>query len=539
MPFGVDVDINANFAKFSGQIDKIGKDLNKFSKKVNPASAALGEFKSLLTGLGVGSIAVEILNVNREMEGLRAQLQSVTGSAVGADVAFQNISDFAKNTPFQIQDLTEQFVRLKSFGIEPTNTVMEAITNQASKLGASTQTLSGITNALGQAWAKGKLQGEEILQLVERGVPVWDLLAQATGRSTAELNEMSSKGQLTRDAIQSLIEKMGELAAGSNARAMNTLNGKISNLADTWTRFQDRLLNSERENVIKKMVENWAGWIDYFDGLVNGMSDSFTGEISAVNDAIAEQKDVIRDIQNSSGIGNALFGDNINAEKGKLDALLQKRARLLSEYKDERDRQDAELEKKSADAKNAELQKSAKDSQLKEENRLNAEAQRLFDSTRTSLERLNERKVQYNKLLDAGKISQETFNRALKQANDEYQQSIGNVDGQNETLEQIQERIKAKQAELDAQNPFLQAKLRGTDDPRYNRALDKFNTDPLPPIQPPKFDEPAAINSVRALKQKMQAELDAAPLVQTVRVVKQAGGEDYDIDTAALAAGTR
>lgn len=68
--------------------------------------------------------------------------------------------------------------------------------------------------ALGQAWAKQKLQGEEILQLVERGVPVWDMLAKATGKNTVELQALSSAGRWPRRNHKAL---MDEIAASTKA----------------------------------------------------------------------------------------------------------------------------------------------------------------------------------------------------------------------------------------------------------------------------------------------------------------------------------
>ncbi|MNC70662.1 hypothetical protein D3C75_1214970 [compost metagenome] len=68
------------------------------------------------------------------------------------------------------------FVRLKAFGIDPMNGAMQGMVDQAFKLGGGFEEVQGISLALGQAWAKQKLQGEESLQLIERGVPVWQLL---------------------------------------------------------------------------------------------------------------------------------------------------------------------------------------------------------------------------------------------------------------------------------------------------------------------------------------------------------------------------
>lgn len=50
--------------------------------------------------------------------------------------------------------------------------------------------LAGPRPGLGQAEAAE----EEILQLTERGVPVWQLLEQVTGKNTAELQRLSSAG---------------------------------------------------------------------------------------------------------------------------------------------------------------------------------------------------------------------------------------------------------------------------------------------------------------------------------------------------------
>jgi len=262
---------------------KSKKELSALQKQAGSAKTAL---LGVFSGVAAYQLASGILEVNREMESLRAQLKSLTGSNEGSAQAFKFIQDFAADTPFQVQGLTKTFIDLKNFGIEPTTEVMNAITNQASKLGASQETLSGITLALGQAYAKGKLQAEEMLQLVERGVPVYKLLAESTGKNADELSEMSKKGELGRDVIDQLIVKMGDLASGSNADAMDTLNGSISNLNDSWVNFQDTLLNDESEGVIKSIIQGITSTINDF---VKGDSvDQLTAKLERYKKALAD-----------------------------------------------------------------------------------------------------------------------------------------------------------------------------------------------------------------------------------------------------------
>lgn len=316
--------VTLGIAVDSREVKSAERDLNSLantSKTVESnvtrmASAFSNTLKGAVAGLGFGVIAKDILDTNRQMEMLRASLTSVTGSIESGKDAFKRVQEFATSTPFEVADLTKAFISLQNFGIQPTNKVMEAITNQASKLGASTETLNGITLALGQAWAKGKLQGEEILQLVERGVPVWDLLAQVTGKSTSELQKMSEKGLLTRDVISKLIEKMGELSSGSNARAMETLGGQISNLSDAWHQFEDTLLNDKGEGYIKSFVKSVTNEISV---LTRYLSTDVGNQI-----AVLEAR--IKNYQSSGSVMRAIgdyTGYDVNVDKERLARLKQ------------------------------------------------------------------------------------------------------------------------------------------------------------------------------------------------------------------------
>ncbi len=128
-------------------------------------------------------------------------------------------------------------MRLKAFGIDPMNGAMQGIVDQAYKLGGGFEEVQGISLALGQAWAKQKLQGEEILQLIERGVPVWQLLEQVTGKNTAELQKLSEAGKLGRDTISALMNEIAAQSSGAAANNMSLLSGLISNAQDNLAKF--------------------------------------------------------------------------------------------------------------------------------------------------------------------------------------------------------------------------------------------------------------------------------------------------------------
>ncbi len=307
------------------------------------AAASMGKslnaLAGALSGLGVAAFAKGVLDTNREMESLRASLKSTMGTAEAASAAFNSISDFAKTTPFEIKGLTQTFVMLQNMGIKPTHQVMEALTNQASKLGGSQETLTSIAMQLGQAHSKGKLQMEDMTVLMERGVPVMKMLAEITGKNGAELADMSAKGTITNDVIDKLIIKMGEMSAGSNANAMDTLNGKISSLSDAWHSFEDTLLNDKSEGFIKKVVSNWTDWLDYFRDSIAGVGKEFQA-LDEINGKIVQSKAKISALSQGGVSGaawtavGALTGDNLAGEKNRLNDLLTQRDGIIKSTHD-------------------------------------------------------------------------------------------------------------------------------------------------------------------------------------------------------------
>ena len=244
-------------------------------------NAAIGLTKSILTTAG-------------EFETLRTQLNSVEKSAEKGKAAFQYVKDLAVNTPFQVNGLTKTYIQLKNFGLDPTAGSMQAVIDQASKLGGSQETLTRISLALGQAWSKEKLQGEEALQLIEAGVPVWELLGKKLNKTTAELQDLSQKGQLGRNAINALMEAMEQDAAGAAAAQMMTWNGVVSNAIDLWQQFLDDIGQAGLLEFAKKAIT------DLTEAL-NRMKE--TGELGQLARDIAESLQALGQI----AIGTAKF----------------------------------------------------------------------------------------------------------------------------------------------------------------------------------------------------------------------------------------
>ncbi|HDX9008791.1 tape measure protein [Aeromonas dhakensis] len=227
------------------QTERLGRELSQGSQRTNGFQGAIGSLTGRLVALagtwfGIQTLTTQLMamfQTGDQAERLDVQLKAVMGSIEGGKQASAWIQDFAKNTPLQLDEVTQVFVRLKAFGIDPMNGAMQGIVDQAYKLGGGFEEVQGISLALGQAWAKQKLQGEEILQLIERGVPVWQLLEQVTGKNTAELQKLSEAGKLGREIISALMNEIATQSRGAAADNMSLLSGLISNAQDNLAKF--------------------------------------------------------------------------------------------------------------------------------------------------------------------------------------------------------------------------------------------------------------------------------------------------------------
>lgn len=234
------------------------------------------------------ALAGTFLGPAAEMERFKVQLVNLEGSAEGAEKAMSWIMDFATRTPLELNQTVAAYARLRAFGIDPTNGSMQALVDTMAASGGGVDQMGGLVLALGQAWTKGKLQGEEALQLLERGVPVWDLLGEKMGKSAAELQAMASKGRLGREEITLLIEAMGERNLGASDAMSKTWEGITSKMSDFWYQFRVMTMNSGVFDYLKDRLNEIFATLDAMasDGRLQALADKLAGYMLSALDGL-------------------------------------------------------------------------------------------------------------------------------------------------------------------------------------------------------------------------------------------------------------
>lgn len=270
-------------AEHTSRIDAARGAMSSGAKQVLAFAAAYislnAAFGLVQSGLNIVRDGIfSMLKTGDQFELLDKRMASLMGSVAGGEQATAWIKKFAKDTPLEVADVAEAFALLKTYGLDPMDGSLQAIVDKNEQLGGGMERLQGIASALGQAYAKQKLQTEEILQLVERGVPVWGMLEKITGKNAAQLSKLATEGRLGRDVIKALVAEIGNSAEGAAADGMNTLTGKVSNLKDVWADFQTRVAESGALDFAKKKLGELATKIDEMDkdGRLDKLADSLS-----------------------------------------------------------------------------------------------------------------------------------------------------------------------------------------------------------------------------------------------------------------------
>ncbi|MEK6479603.1 hypothetical protein WJR50_18810 [Catalinimonas sp. 4WD22] len=223
----LEVKFTGNIKDIQSKLKTLEKDVNGFNKNLSGIAKGVG---AVFAADQVFQFTKEIIRTRGEFQKFEAVLTNTLGSRGLAKEALSEISEFAAKTPFQIDQLTGSFVKLANQGFVPSTTELRKLGDLASSTGKDFDML---TEAIIDA------QVGEFERLKEFGIR-----AQKEGDKVKfTFKGVQTQTEFTEEAIRDYILSLGDLegVTGSMAAISETLEGKTSNLEDSWTQFMNKL----------------------------------------------------------------------------------------------------------------------------------------------------------------------------------------------------------------------------------------------------------------------------------------------------------
>lgn len=210
--------------------------------------------QATIAGAGVGYFfKTQFLDVASEFEKFKTILETTEGSAAGAEKAMKWVSDFAAKTPYELAEVTESFVKLRAYGLDPTKGLLQTLGDTGAAMGKPImQAVEAIADAVTG-------ENERLKEFGIRG-------EKKGGKVTYEYTDKAGKQRTktvdaeNRKLIESTLTAIwNEKYGGAMEKLSGTWAGMMSNLKDQWARFTNNVMN--------------AGLFDWMKGRLSGFLD--------------------------------------------------------------------------------------------------------------------------------------------------------------------------------------------------------------------------------------------------------------------------
>lgn len=225
------------------------------------------------TGLAVlsaalGGATVAGLKYNASIETYQTSFEVMTGSAEKATEVIDRLKKVGAETPFELPDLADTTQLLMNYGLTA-DEAMDKMMMLGDISQGSADKMSRIAMAYGQMSSAGKVQLEDVKQMIEAGFNPLQEISESTGESMSSLYDRISKGTLSVDEITASMERATS-AGGKYYQSMQkqsqTFSGMISTLKDNAQQLLGEVVQPISDSMVSTLL---PAAIDAIDQMSN------------------------------------------------------------------------------------------------------------------------------------------------------------------------------------------------------------------------------------------------------------------------------
>lgn len=241
------------FGRESG-ITRVSAQLGNVASAAGNVVRQLAYVGGALGGAAFGFKAA-FIDTAAQFERFETILTTIEGSSAKARQSMDWISQFATKTPYELAEVTDAFVKLRAYGMEPTNGLLKSLGDTAAAMGkplmaaieAIADAVTGENERLKEFGIKARKQGQMIVyEYTENGKT---MRAQAKASNRAQI-------QATLEAI------FNKKYSGAMDKLSGTWGGMLSNISDQWTRFAKMVMDSGPFEILRGRLSNFLAKLD-------------------------------------------------------------------------------------------------------------------------------------------------------------------------------------------------------------------------------------------------------------------------------------
>ncbi|WP_347505162.1 tape measure protein [Pseudomonas anguilliseptica] len=222
--------LERSFRPFKRAFKDIGSASSQLTSTLGSIIAPLGAIFGAAGLGGIAALGTKIIGTSAQFERFQTILETVEGSSEKAKASMDWVSRFATDTPYELAEVTDAFVKLKAYGIDPQAGALASAGDAAAAMGkplgqaveAIADLMTGETERMKEFGMTFRTEGDK---LVYR----WD----ENGKKMVVAADKNSKAQ-----IEAMVKGLwNSRYGGAGAKLATTWDGLWSNMMDGVTRF--------------------------------------------------------------------------------------------------------------------------------------------------------------------------------------------------------------------------------------------------------------------------------------------------------------
>lgn len=251
---------SAKTESFSVPFSGLSKTLTGAFTKSQLIATAITSLAGKFASFGEGAVK-QGTDFNQAMEKYRVAYTNMLGSAEQAQAVLNQIKQDAAHTPLNVDSLVQANQLLISAGVDAgkARSTILALGDAVSATSGGNDALSRMAANLQQIKNVGKASAVDIKQFAMAGIDIYGILADYTGKSTAEVQNMTVTYDLLTAALQKASEEGGRYYNAMETQSQ-TMSGRIETLKDNWSQLLGTLTEGLTETE-GKLVTAASGWV--------------------------------------------------------------------------------------------------------------------------------------------------------------------------------------------------------------------------------------------------------------------------------------
>ena len=257
-----------NTQQVANNANNAAKNASKLNNNLSASAGWAKDLKRILGGIVISQAFYRILGVMQDlvsssvkfmtnMEQSAISFKYLLGSAENSAGFLEALQDFAISSPMNMQGAEQASRMLMTMGFQAENTiaVLRTLTDAATVAGGEmSDTVNRIALALGQMMQSGTVKMQEVRQLVNANIPIYDILQEELGLTAAQVANIGDEAINSGKAVTAILRGLQKSFSGASKEMQTTAIGALSALKDSFYVLFSEVMGGPYEVIRQKLV---------------------------------------------------------------------------------------------------------------------------------------------------------------------------------------------------------------------------------------------------------------------------------------------